>query len=387
MFWASSSLHRFDIDAYSIHTPRLLTEARVCGFEGSAAGAAFGLNGTVSRALGEFVERRHFMHRVSACGCYFLGEYDAGEECLVQFYSQLSAEQFDWPRVKLSACRVLRWRDWQPCLMPRNLVSLGHTDLRHDFVTHPNRDSSGMAAHVDETRALEHAAMEFVERQTWIAWWLGGATATRINGIDAFEPARRDIDENLSAYVLDAGLGGYTVFAYGIDRQRGAFGLYSGLSCALNAGQALQKALSEAAHARAFLTERNQSMFSVRTGDEWRVSGRLERNAATFHIEGRTTPLSDLLATPSLQLSALVALPRCSLNDIRENLLSVSQRIYVYLAQERSILGRHSVARVLSPDFYAHVDPGKPLNYFNDLGNRLGITIPKAYRRISTCLA
>jgi hypothetical protein len=65
---------------------------------------------------------------------------------------------------------------------------------------------------------------------------------------------------------------------------------------------------------------------------------------------------------------------------------SVSAHVYLYLAQESGKFGQHSLARLVSPDFYLHSDPGANLNFDNAFSVRLGIAQPAMCHRTPTCL-
>lgn len=371
-------MHRFDLDACCVYLPRCSGRPAVAALEGTAVGSAYAPQAAADAALSEYVERRHFRYRIPDAGPLHLENTDALTGRLEAFYRQTSRSPALEIPGELPSCWVLRWRDWAPVRIPRNLVGLGYSESVQEFGLNPHRDSGGMACHRSDMQALESAVLEFVERQTWLAWWLGGGSAYRIDpavfaGLTGL--AKRDVP--WSAVLLNAGLGAYTVLVAGHSEDCSVCATAS----RLDAGLALQKALLEADHFRAFLGDKR---LAVRAGQ---ARSRFEKSAVEYSSQGVPDRVAQALMTaPMLNATEFAELPRQDLALVRECVDAISPHAYVYLAQEISLFGRHSIARLVSPDFYANGDPGVDLNYDNPFAARLGIADPPLEFRTSTCL-
>lgn len=366
------------LEAWCVHSSRRRDGVFVAGFEGASAGSAFGPPSILETAISEYVERLHFSRFSSLAGTLPLAQMDPGRVVLENLYRQLrSGPEVDVPNA-LPACWVLRWQDWQPVLIPRNLVAVGAALTVQERRLHPSGDSSAMSAHRWDDQSVIQALLEFVERQTVVAWWLGGGRACQLDrSASGIEPDCQSSGRESVALLLNAGLGGYTVLYASMDSEGAAYGA----ACRLDPLEAVVKAKQEAAHFRAFLSEKRAALA------RGEVHNRFERASLAHSCGSWAAPVRRALG--SARSKSRVdprGLPKVSVAQIRRRLLAVSPHLYVYLAQGDGLFGRHSFARLISPDFYAHADPGVPLNFNNALAVRLGIDQPPPEARTSTCL-
>ena len=377
MHWSSAFAHRFDLDACCVYLPRCIGSPGVAAFEGVASGSAYADEYVADAALSEYIERRHFRHHVRDTGLRRLADMDSLEWVLQGCYQQVRRSSAITIPDALPGCSVLRWRDWEPVHIPRNLIGLGAGETDGEFELHPWRDSAGMACHRSDLKAMEAAALEFVERQTALAWWLGGGSVHRIDPETVAQLAPRSPSgTRWEALVLDAGLGAFTVLAAGECREGG----FSATATRLSPLDSLRKALQEADHFRAFLGEKQRAVADGRGGN------RYERAAVASGSHGMPDRVRfALVSAPVLDATVLRCIPAQALAEVRDRIHAVSSHVYVYLAHEASVLGQHSLARVVSPDFYLHGDPGVNLNFANAFACRLGIGAPLECQRTSTC--
>lgn len=371
-------MHRFDLDAWCVYLPRCAGRPGVAALEGTAVGSAYAPQAVMDAALSEYVERRHFRYRIPDAGVLRLEKTDALTGRLEAIYRQTSCSRALEMLGELPSCWVLRWRDWVPVRIPRNLVGLGCREGALEFGLNPHRDSGGMACHRSDMQAIEAAVLEFVERQTWLAWWLGGGSAYRVDPTAIAKLPRLAMPAvTWSAFLLNAGLGAYTALVVGQTEG----GSVCATASRMDAGLALQKALLEADHFLAFLEDKR---LAVTAGQ---AKSRFEKSAVEYSSQGVPDRLMQaLMAAPILHALEFAELPRQDLASVRRCVDAITPHAYVYLAQEISMFGRHSIARLVSPDFYAHGDPGVDLNYDNPFAAHLGIADPPIEFRTSTCL-
>jgi ribosomal protein S12 methylthiotransferase accessory factor YcaO len=378
MHWSSTFTHGFDLDACCVYIPRCIGRPGVAAFEGVAMGSAYGPGAVADAAISEYVERRHFRHRVRQTGPRCLAQMDPPEYLLQACYRQVRRSSEVKIPDALPGCPVLRWMDWAPAHLPRNLIGLGGGEAPWEFELNPWRDSMAMACHRGDPQAIEAAVLEFVERQTTLAWWLGACTVRRIDqDLVARLAGHRATETRWEALWLDAGLGACTVLAAGESRDGG----FCATAARLDPCDALSKALQEADHFRAFLGQKRQAAVLGR------VASRYERFAVESGGHGMPGRIRQGLAqAPVLGAGAFGQLPAQTLSQVRERILDVSAHVYLYLAQESGKFGQHSLARLVSPDFYLHSDPGANLNFDNAFSVRLGIAQPAMCHRTPTCL-
>lgn len=387
MYWASDSAQPHGISALTFYSPIVKSRAYVGGVDGVAQGASYGyfpLAGIAS--IAEYVERKHLLARVPIHGRKQLSAFQPEMPSLLTAIVQTGGRGVAAGDPNVDVTGAFRYADWCPVGVPRSLVSLG-ADTSEGGRLIPQSDSSGAAAHVTADAAVASSVLEFIERQTWVAYWLGGGKAIQI-AIEVQECGEcfthlRDAPGEFTFFHLCAGLPGYTVLC--LYREQGATVQYCfacGLAASLVPGDALKKSLIEADHYRQFAREKAESQENYPT-----TVGRLERNALRFQKRDSHDFLWQRnLSSRKRSAEEFFEQTSHTLESAKIRLLSVSSEIFVYLAHDESTLGDFFVSRVFSPAFYLHCDPGVSLNFCNSYATSLGIADPDASFRTSTCL-
>lgn len=86
MHWSSAFAHRFDLDTCCVYLPRCIGSPGVAALEGVASGSAYADEYVADATLSEYIERRHFRHRVRDTGLRRLADMDSLEWVLQGCY-------------------------------------------------------------------------------------------------------------------------------------------------------------------------------------------------------------------------------------------------------------------------------------------------------------
>lgn len=394
-YWRSESLHRHDIDALMYSSPLTLGAPHLAAIEGTAAGSSlrYGAQAGIA-SLAEYVERRHFMHRVPCAVMRPVEAFESDIPSLRECYRQTAPHMSlsDVGHSPIQAVWALNYRTLEPMLVPRNLVSLSDLPRSVDLRLHPQRDSSGTAAHTTAAAAIAAATLEFIERQSWMATWLGAGAVTRI-AMPA-TPAVRDplvpmhVRQRLECYWLRTGLPAYTVFAAYFGQRMAGSTAQAYFSCGLAASgdpqRSLEKAITEANHYQHFAAEKLAARAVAASSPH---AGRMETNSLRFQTPRARDQIPFLArADATLDSPKFCQLPVLAASQIRHDLAAHWPPAFLYLSHDSSLLGEFFVARHFGPDFYLHSDPGIALNFDNAFARLLGIHQPRAELRTSTCL-
>jgi hypothetical protein len=390
MYWAADLPHANGVDALQIYRSPGKSQAWVAGVDGALGqvhGSSYGFSSVAGIAsVGEYLERRHLTFNVRDDGTMRLSAFARELPSLREALDQTSLDPLDGCDPLLSATMAFGLADWQQVAVPWGLVSLAKGKCVDDRRVMPHMDSSGAAAHTSASAALDAALLEFVERQVWVAFWLGGGRAREIEAsVTAWSEGVGSLDEiggEFRAFRLDADLAAYTVFCFHVDRQVDGTASFScGLAASLSPGEAFSRAKREMLHYRQFAEEK-----SVALAADAPSVGRLDRNAGLFQSrEFRDVLMLRQVLPERISLDDFIGLDAISHKDLKRSLLGVGP-LFAYLGYEVSELGEFHVVRVCSPSFYLHCDPGVRLNFDNAFARRLGIADPSSRLRIPTCL-
>jgi hypothetical protein len=390
MYWAADLPYAFRVDALQIYRSPGKAQAWVAGADGAQGkvhGSSYSfLPAAGIASIGEYVERRHLRFKVRNEGAMRLSAFSGHIPSLREALDQTCQDTFNGSDPLLSATLAFSLADWQQVTFPWGLVALGNGKCADDRGLMPYMDSSGAAAHTSARAALDAALLEFVERQAWVAFWLGGGRAREVEapnaGIGREFGVLDEIGGEFRAFLLDAGLAAYTVFCFHIDRGIDCRARFSfGLAASLRPDEALARAVRELLHYRQFADEK-----SVALADNAPSVGRLERNAVLFESQEIHNVLTlRQVLTERIPFSDFTSFPALSGRDLRRSLLAVGP-LFAYFGYETGELGEFHVVRVCSPSFYLHCDPGVRLNFDNAFARHLGISNPPQCFRTPTCL-
>lgn len=336
----------------------------------SISGHGFGFGDKAHlKAIGEYFERfaafraLHFQKRgrISELGLS-LSEQEALCRALVQTCAEerLSETLLDH---EFSLAPVRRLGAGDPCFYPAVFQSLHSFHNSDDSRFLPVRDSSGSAIHPDPETAFQSALLEFTERQCTTAMWVS-RRCNHIASISEFsvrnERARitaRDMMNHGDVTIYDISfLKGVHVYFVEYKSHRSGDEMVR-FSCGCAAGfspeDTLLKAFTEAWQTSVLIPQ--LAFFGAKEygSDQLRTDFVKANNSESFELGLNVEPLSIGKST-SIGVGELTA-----------SILEVSENVYVYEKRMEVPGVDLSFCRVVSPDFYVHMSPGRANNNDN----------------------
>jgi ribosomal protein S12 methylthiotransferase accessory factor YcaO len=345
-------------------------------------------------ALGEYLERQHFFNFVPVHAHKPLGVAcdEALRASLVHALAQTRTARASVAGLDRRAFDLVRVTDLasgRAALLPHCLVALSHDDAYPDADLYPLRDTCACGVHVDPAASLDAALREFAERQTLIAAWIRGTPQRELAGVDRFcaaHPRLARVHADLASVgtvrvvSLDGGLPGYTLFAFlsaAAPDQVTQFAC--GMAHAHRPEHALQKAILELWHTFVSVPRKLAD-----ADDPESRTDRLDRHLLAFNRPDAARGLRFLAdargeAEPErTEVEAFCRQPACDRRTLLAALTRIAERIYWY-SNSMAWHGRTFVfSRVLSPDFFLHMDTSAHLNLDNAYGRWLGLD-PEAF--------
>lgn len=339
-------------------------------------------------ALGEYLERQHFFNFVPVDAVGTLQRQCAPQltASLVRAFEQ-TAHASSRPRINDHEFELVHATDLlsgQKTLIPRCVVALTHDNDRPDADIFPIRDTSGCAVHCSPEASLDATLREFAERQTLVAAWCLGQSRAEITGLSGFYRGRRRTQaayDHLAAagYVrllwLDAGLSGYCIFAFFVAyRQTDIAKFACGMSYHYDPMLAAEKALLELWHTYVSVPRKiedaNMPDSRVDRLDQYLLAfnGCDAADRLRFY---RAAHPGHCLGT--LPVDAFVAQSTSNRADLIRSVSEISPCLSWYT---NSMVLRGSLlifSRIISPDFFLHIDPSKSLNLRNSFSDSLNI--------------
>lgn len=345
---------------------------------GSAAGD--GLN-AIYTASNEFEERQYFSSPMHASRRRLADLRDQqfarslrialAQTANFAGFERLESEEFECvPAVEITTGRLIE--------IPAVLVSLGYHGKTHDIV--PLNDSSGSAGHKTPDACYSAALLEFVERQSLIAAWLGKKPERSIIMGEAPGLFSSDAEAAISAmtsrgriHLVDISTGWpvhcclamfeasddkHVQFAVGVSAKWGAMAAieksiyelwqaYYHLELMLNGSMGKRNRLEE----NYFRGNRTSS-----------VSGFGIKKKKTYNAYQERDALCRWLNEPNDNLAALV-----------KSLGRVSSNIAYFTGAAGRGAGLGYYGTVKSPDFYLHLDVSRSINLINRFAIVCGI--------------
>lgn len=352
------------------------------GLSRAGIGIGYG-DAAVRSAAGEYIERGHFQHYVhaesksplAACGQDL-------EESFVHALSQTAlSDRSDKGLIATHAfymSRAYQLRDYAPTWCPTVLLRL-HDSPAEDRAFFPLKDSSGSACHTSAEVAVDKALGEFLERQSLLASWLDGSSVKQLLLDEQALPT------DLSRHCLQAlrcngevvlfdislGLPSYTVLALFIGSGDRTVHYAAGASGNRRPAAAVEKAILELWHGH-FAMALNSAPRNIISDRE---AGRLEVNYDRANHDGKLTQFSFVGAAEHEALAAYLEKPELSMREQAARTCEISPNVLVYLGHQWWHGSPRYFAKVLSPDFFLHLEHRYHFNADCLFSRRLGLDL------------
>ena len=304
----------------------------------------------------------------SECGLYSDAQYERGGFPYVRFDSS-----FPHPWIRGS------WADTrQPVWVPA-LFAVLSIELRQEQSICQGT-SNGLAASLDKDNAALRAILELVERDAFMATWLTGRSADRIELDDTFDPSLRMVLEGLESlgatvevYSLPTSVIGTTVVCLALGDGDRYPGVTFGLGADLDPHSALRQAVLELGQTGPYLRRMMQSRTLTAPAEAASVIEMLD-HAAYYFPQERARAFGSLRASDTtISLIDLKRSVNRSLNECVSALKPAGVRVALIDVTSPDVAtGPFHVVRAVSPDlqsiWYGHGLDRTPVARIRTLG-------------------
>lgn len=329
---------------------------------------------SIQGAIGEYFERRHFFNEIVAGSEKKLDEMmvpsaaDAFTKAFVQTSLQTENEVRNH---KFKTARAFNLFNLEKQEIPAVIVALDNITAANDLIFYPDRDTCGCSFHGNLNNAIEGSLNEFMERQSLLLYWLHGKANTEISreiitGINHIDEVLLSLRSEGEIRIFDItlpGAPGHAVLTlYGTTNKNSQIKYSTGLSY----GESLKKALCKS------VTELWQSYICLHnfiiggyTDDD--VIDSYQRHFMSCNKYQSFTDLceSTELLTQDIKLTVE---ENVSVNhSLLDYLEQISGNIFVYYARERVRDNLIWYTKVLSPDFFLHMNNFDAINLNNKI--------------------
>lgn len=328
-------------------------------------GKGLTISGAVLSAVGEAIER-YSASIVDAERIVWKRPYELDAEFLdprtCGLYSDEQYEREGFPCVPFDADIEHPWvsGSWvangQPIWIPAIFVFLTVEVRQEQLICQGT--SNGLAASTDKDDASLRAILELVERDAFMATWLTGSSAQRIELDDTLDPLLREILEglgglgaNVEIYTLPASAIGTTVLCLAFGDGENYPGVTFGLGCDLDPRAALKQAVLELGQTGPYLRRMMQTKVLTTPADPTVVREMLDHAAYYFPRE-RASAFDRLRSNKqTIVLSELRTSTNRSLQDCVSALNEAGVKVALIDVTSADVAtGPFRVMRAVSPD-------------------------------------
>lgn len=328
---------------------------------------------SIQGAIGEYFERRHFFNEIVAGPEKTLYEMMPPEAAGAFTEALLQTSSKGESRVKnhqFKTVRAYNLFSLDKIEIPAVLVALDNITAAQDLEFYPDRDTCGCSFHGNLENAVEGALYEFMERQSLLLYWLSGRANFEIShdivsGVSFVDEILCSLRAEGELRIFDItlpGAPGHAVLTlYGTKAKNSEIKYSTGLSYSEN----LRKALSKS------VTELWQSYICLHNfiNGGYTDADIIDSYQRHFLSCNSYDTYLDLCENTTLKNSGLVSdLDVITTNlDIYSYLEKISDNIFVYYARERVREGLVWYTKILSPDFFLHMNGSGSLNFSNKI--------------------
>ena len=328
-------------------------------------GKGLTISGAVLSAVGEAIER-YSASIVDAERIVWKRPHELDGEFLdprvCGLYSDEQYERRDFPCVRFDADIAHPWvrGNWaangQPVWIPAVFVFLTVELHQEHFICQGT--SNGLAASTDKDDASLRAILELVERDAFMAAWLTGRAAPRIELDDTLDPLLREVIEGLERlgaaveiYTLPTSAIGTTVLCLALGDGENYPGVTFGLGCDLDSRAALKQAVLEIGQTGPYLRRMMNSKTLSAPADPSAVREMLDHAAYYFPRE-RASAFDRLRSNEhTILLSDLKTIGNRSLQACLSALNEAGVRVALIDVTSPDVAtGPFRVMRAVSPD-------------------------------------
>ncbi|MGF6090843.1 YcaO-like family protein [Pseudomonas sp. 18173] len=344
---------------------------------------------SITTALGEYFERRHFYLEVLRDCSSSL------EKCLrpaevkkfIKAFDQTASSEANLSNLacrKFNMSSVVRISDFSKCAIPTICISLSHHGNEDDNSIYPSRDTCGCSFHKSYESAIFGSIKELLERQFLTRFWLtkqciGLVTPNQISKMIKATSAYGLYNALLKSGKLaiidisdDSFPGVCLLTVYGSDNPSRNIHYCAGMSYAINQTAALEKSILEL-----WQTFRFMNLFRV-----FRRNPDSLQDPYIRHFMKCDTYTTFKEITSNIKPSNSTPNKQTAFGFDTQGLIQAlkSQNIEAYLYIKTTKIGNtgYTFCKSVSPSLFMHMDNSKNINLANDYSARFSTSIDKA---------
>ncbi|ECE0917712.1 YcaO-like family protein [Salmonella enterica] len=329
---------------------------------------------SIQGAIGEYFERRHFFNEIIANGektLYEMMTQPAAEAFTEAFVQTSSLTQEEVRAHKFKTARAFNLFSLEKQDIPAVVVALDNITAVDDLKFYPDRDTCGCSFHCNLNDAIEGALCEFMERQSLLLYWLQGKANYEIsskimtgnNHTDEILKSLRSEGEIRIFDITLPGAPGYAVLTlYGTTNPDSQIKYSTGLSYANSLDKALCKSVTELWQSYICL---HNFIIGGYTDDD--VIDSYQRHFMSCNKYESFIDLCEntVLLTDDIKLTVEENLTQEQ--NLLEFLKKISGNIFVYYARERASDNLVWYTKIVSPDFFLHMNNFGAINLNNNI--------------------
>lgn len=328
---------------------------------------------SIQGAIGEYFERRHFFNEIVAgpektlCKMMPPEAASAFTEALMQTSLQNESRVKDH---QFKTVRAFNLFNLEKLEIPAVLVALDNITAEQDLKFYPDRDTCGCSFHGNLEDAVEGALHEFMERQSLLLYWLNGTAnfeisqdiVTGVSFVDEILLSLRAEGEIRIFDITLPGAPGHAVLTlYGTKGKNCQIQYSTGLSYSENLKKALTKSVTELWQSYICL----HNFLSGGYTDADIIDSYQRHFLSCNRYDTYTDLCENTLLKSTEKVSDLEVVTTDE--DLYSYLDKISKNVFVYYARERA--GEELVwyTKILSPDFFLHMNGSGSLNLSNKI--------------------
>lgn len=377
---------------YPIHmkifTNHFVNVPRSMGCDGVIAyggGTGKGLD-LIRKAYGEYLERHHFFTAVPITAKKQLINIKPPllAQKLISLCQQIQSSTDDCSTHSFYLTSVYNLINQSISYYPYNAISLNSKKSDAYFLGF--NDSCACAAHSSKEAALNNSLREFLERQALLGSWMASAYRYTINPdvLKFMTPYTHLIEkllDNGELYIFENGINlpAYSILIFYFSKSKQDLVQYSvGGSAGFSLVEALNSALEELWQCFTFqYNVKNAASLEDKAGSAYHLNFQQCNHVDTKKI----IPFLKNSRTDTFKLNTaeeITQLKSFTFEEIINTLAGISTEIYYYHHHD-PYMGVH-YSKIVSPDFFIHMDVEKPINLNNAYAKTIRLTKENAYR-------
>lgn len=277
-----------------------------------------------------------------------------------------------------SMSQVFGLADTKTYYIPSATFCLLDYALQEDIEFFPYRDSCGQAGHTEISSVYKNALLEFYERQSLMASWLSSSCRFRIDldnisNLSVFYTLKQ-LQSSGEVFLFDLGhkIPGYPILSlYRSNHSDEKVKYSAGLASAITAKAAIEKSILEL-----WLSYNFMYLYSEKANKFQHPSKQYHYNFLKSNTPETINRFSFFKNYETkITLTEYLSQESISLGQLEKEFLKISPYIFWFTKSQRINNDLHFYGKIISPDFFAHMNPCQNLNLKNAYSKYLNLDL------------